>query len=436
MVRRRPQTADDRPRFVTLAIPSDKKEFLDTPAPYYWEDTRDNRRIPYVFRTCPRFPPGAAPLRDALDCDRTVVEPKPQVPVISDAPRWPTDKPQPVRLYDVQRGLQATERAVFSATFSSSSPRPALMPASDHIPSQTHLTIANSKTPGGRFSNQLRRTEECMLLTSSSPGPIYQPSFAQVDRKSETAVFSSQPREPKVNSVGPGPLAYADSVAQRDLLSTARRPPSACISDVPNSSSMPFPYDMSNVCNSRSMRTAFCESHVSRTRVLSVSDTRPQSALSTNAPRATSPHPSLASTSKTHDESVMKHVMRTRAATPISTGRVSPWQAPFRGGTGAAFVRQVDVVVNPIADEGAAVPLAHAPYIRKSAVSSAPPALVHMEPPLPRFAFAKKFPHFTSAAVQADGAMAVLIAEARKVHPESVRRSNTRHPWESASSIR
>lgn len=438
--KRRPVSA----RLHDLAQPTDRVEFLDTPAGYHWEDTRDNRKIPFVFRTSERFPPTPPPFSESLECNLAAVEPKPHVAVIADAPRWPPDSTEKIKQYDVEKGLRALEAKTFAATFATSQ-RPEPKVASSHMPNQEYLTIAHTRHVGGKFTGERRNTEEHFVIRRQSPGPIYAPKFTAVDPKPTITVFSSQPREPPVKSLGPGPLAYADSVAQTDNLSTHRKAPCVRIGAVPNSSSMPFPYTMQNFCNSRSMRTKFCKSYAVLDR-----HTQKKPANSTpvadDRPRLTNEPP------KDTSGSIRRFVDRTRAATPSSCGRCAPWESPFSKlplrakpirnvvnaetllrddsplevGSAGTYVDNADRAAN--ANSRPATALGYLVRNNGDAVHMSGLTAPHSVAAVNRFAFARKFPQLrqddatllsVDDTCHADGVMADIIAEARRTHPES-----------------
>lgn len=442
MPRRRRASPPDsgvRARLSELAAPTERAEILDTPAPYTWDDTRDNRKIPYVFRTTVRFPPPAPALGDALDCNRRAVEPAPKVAVISCAPRWAEQHESDLaaKQYDVERGVQATEPKAFAATFTTQ-PRPEPRPASPHMPNQEHLTISHSHVKGGKFSTQQRRTDSELVVSSPSPGPIYNPSFRQVDAKPTVAVFSTQPRDPVTRTLGPGPLSYADAAQQVDHLSTRRRSPGVRISDVPNASSMPFPYNMANVCNSRSMRTDFCA-----TRSSARSPTRPPRPASSTSTRRS---PTLSST---------REHRRPPSATPPRSLCASAIAAPFSATPTCRAVSVVSVSLGERDSQGeVAADRPHTAAVRTPQCSDSSkdrPAYADNRQ-CDRFSFASKYPLKLRATVgdgddhKADGVMAELIAQARSRHPEGTleqRRARVdpgryqirRRPWSAASRL-
>jgi hypothetical protein len=463
----RPPTPEKLSR---LAAPIPRKEKLETPAPYSWQDTRDSARIPHVIGTGPRFPPPLPPRADALECNLDAVEPKSKTAVISGGERWPADPEEAPRLYDVEKGLQATEAKSFAATFSTST-RPQPRPASPHFPDQAHHTIAHSKVVGGRFTSERRDTAEHFMVHSESPGPIYEGSRAPLEAKTPCPVFSRQAREPPMKSFGPGPLAYADAVVQKDRLSTHRRAPSPAIGDVPNSSSMPFPYTAQNICNSRSMRTAFCESFMDTS---AARERRSHKVGPASVPRRRPDSAMSAGSSDCAAKSALRHILRTRAAVAANSSQAPPWASPFAAPRGVAtpkledtrvdastlerhleHERQREAAAEPGGEQWKASASANAdlrlgrarPASALSTTSGRPPSShgarsvsaastspSRAQPtaspsvaggPISRFAHAKKYPRqFIQEderdchAARADGAMAVLISAARKAHPE------------------
>ena len=242
-------------------------EFLDTPGPYTYKDTKDIGKIPYRIRTSERFPKTAPPMKDRIEFDRAVIEPKPIYVVFSTQSRFPKAEvaTRDASKYDVERGIQAIEPKTFCATFGrKASPtrkvspeKEAKRPEEPILTAELYNTIAHTTLRGGNLGNaSTRDTLKSFILHTESPGPIYNPSYSQVEPSGGSGVFSSQKRLPTPKFETPSPLAYADSVNQVDKLSTRPRSPMCTISNVPRS--MPLPYNEYNIWNSRSMRTMLC----------------------------------------------------------------------------------------------------------------------------------------------------------------------------------